>query len=712
MQKNFYCNLYSESNNKSNIDSIESYLNLINLPHISSNASDLCKNELTLFEIKKAIKELINKTPGPDGLPNEFYQIFIEDISKILQESYTESFNSGTLCESQRQGVIRLIPKKGKNLTDIKSWRPLSLLNSDYKILAKVIANRLKAILPEIINTDQVGYMANRFCGENTRLIADIIEYCKLDKKPCVILLADFEKAFDTIDWSFLKSCIKHFGFGLNFQKWINIMYTNIQSCVANNGFQTPYFRLYRGIRQGCPLSALLFLMAAEVIATVIRSSDIIKGITVKDISIKLCQLADDMTLFLSNNSSVSFALQLFEEFYRYAGLKLNKSKTEATIVYNDGTLHADQKLGITWIDKPFRTLGIWFALDSSEMIRLNISEKINKMKDILNIWQSRSLTLKGKITVLKSLIIPQILQLAYVLPFNKILLKELDDLCFSFLWSKKTHKIAKSVIIQPFDRGGLNMVSIFALYNSCKIMWMRRFCNSINAKWKVLSNYLMNIQKKMVYEKKLYKNIINKPLSPFYEDLLSIWFNFITTEPKTFNDLLEEPLYNNDLITIDEKSISFEYLDWQNVGISKVKDIVNNNILMDKTTLEGKLGKQIPEMKFNRIFSTVRSKIRNLPKTSLVDNSIPNLCLTDFSKVKNKQVYTHFVKTMYTTRTSQHKWLEYYPFLETNDWKKIYLPPSKLASNSFLISQQYKIINRFFNCNYKLSMWNTVPYS
>ena len=204
----------------------------------------------------------------------------------------------------------------------------------------QVIANRLKDILPEIINTDQIGYMANRFCGENTRLIADIIEYCKIYKKPCIILLADFEKAFDSINWSFLKSCIKRFGFGPNFQTWINVMYSNIQSCVSNNGYQTPYFRLYRGIRQGCPLSALLFLLAAEIVATVLRNTDSIKGITVNGISIKLCQLADDMTLFLSDDSSVCHALQIFEEFYRYAGLKLNKSKTEATIIYNNGSLH------------------------------------------------------------------------------------------------------------------------------------------------------------------------------------------------------------------------------------------------------------------------------------------------------------------------------------------------------------------------------------
>ena len=123
------------------------------------------------------------------------------------------------------------------------------------------------------------------------------------------------------------------------------------------------------------------------LLPAIIKNTDSIKGITVNGISIKLCQLADDMTLFLSNDSSVSHALQIFEEFYRYAGLKLNKSKTEATIIYDDGSLHSDDSLGITWISKPFKTLGFWFALESTEMGRLNVSEKIEKIKDMLNIW-------------------------------------------------------------------------------------------------------------------------------------------------------------------------------------------------------------------------------------------------------------------------------------------------------------------------------------
>ena len=298
-QQHFYSELYTESKGAFKHDCNKSYLRKLDLPQISQISRENCEKPITHAEINAAIKSLpLNKTPGPDGLPIEFYTKFWNDIADIVFNSYCDSFKSGMLTGTQRQGIICLIPKKGKDLTDLKSWRPLSILNTDYKILTKVLSNRLKIALSEIINPDQAGYMENRFCGENTRLIADIIDYTTLNKCPCIILLADFEKAFDSIPWNFLSSCLKSYGFGPNFQKWISTIYNNTESCVTNNGYQSRFFKLSRGIRQGCPLSALLFLIPAEVIATLIRNSNQVKGISLNNTNFKLCQLADDMTLF------------------------------------------------------------------------------------------------------------------------------------------------------------------------------------------------------------------------------------------------------------------------------------------------------------------------------------------------------------------------------------------------------------------------------
>ena len=286
-------------------------------------------------------------------------------ILEILFDSFRKSFESGQLSPRQKKGVITLIPKKDKDLTELNSWRPLSLLNTDYKILAKILANRLKPALSDIINPDQIGYMKNRFCGENTRLVVDVIDYCILTTKPCILLLADFEKAFDTINLSLLNKALQHFGFGKNFCNWIEILYNDIESCVTNNRYQSAFFKLF----------ALLFLIPAELIAIIIRNSSKIHGLTVNEKCIKLCQLADDMTLFLTDMLSVKQSLQLFEEFCRYAGLKLNKNKTEAIIIYNDGSLISDVSLGIKWVNKPFKTLGTWFSLNHEEMTKLNVTK-------------------------------------------------------------------------------------------------------------------------------------------------------------------------------------------------------------------------------------------------------------------------------------------------------------------------------------------------
>ena len=157
-----------------------------------------------------------------------------------------------------------------------------------------------------------------------------------------------------------------------------------MESCVTNNGHQSEYFKISRGIRQGCPHSALLFLLPAEIVAIIWRSLVNIKGIIMNHICIKLCQLADDMTLFLRDNSSVYEAIQVFEEFYRYAGLKLNKSKTIGIIVQNDGNLYEDEQLGICWTQNTFKTLRAHFSLDSEETKRLNIKEKMTTTRGLL----------------------------------------------------------------------------------------------------------------------------------------------------------------------------------------------------------------------------------------------------------------------------------------------------------------------------------------
>ena len=114
------------------------------------------------------------KTPGSDGIPAEFYKVFWNDISEHLVTSINHGYQKEQFSVTQRPGIIKLIPKKDAEPSLIKNWRPITLLNCDYKIAAKALANRLKKVLPKLVNSDQTGFMKGRFIGENIRLIGTI----------------------------------------------------------------------------------------------------------------------------------------------------------------------------------------------------------------------------------------------------------------------------------------------------------------------------------------------------------------------------------------------------------------------------------------------------------------------------------------------------------------------------------------------------------
>ena len=155
-----------------------------------------------------------NKTPDNDGLTKEFDKTFGDELKTPLMESVNQAFHSKILSISQREAVIKLIEKKDRDKRYIKNWRPISLLNVDTKILSKVISNKLKTVLPTLIFSKQTADVKNRFIGESGRLISDIIEISGCFNITGFLVTMDIEKAFDSLDHSFLISVLKKFGFG------------------------------------------------------------------------------------------------------------------------------------------------------------------------------------------------------------------------------------------------------------------------------------------------------------------------------------------------------------------------------------------------------------------------------------------------------------------------------------------------------------------
>ncbi len=190
----------------------------------------------------------------------------------------------------------------------------MSLLNQDYKLASKSIASRKKTDLSNVIHNDQTYFIKGRYIVENINQILNIMEEADQQDIPSVMIMIGFEKAFDSPEWSFVIKTLDQLNFGPSITHWVKSLYNNSQSCVVNNSWASESFKLQRGVRQGCPLSPYLFILAAEVLSSSIRESDNILGIKIQDIIHKICQYADDNILFMTFDvQSIDATIDTFE---------------------------------------------------------------------------------------------------------------------------------------------------------------------------------------------------------------------------------------------------------------------------------------------------------------------------------------------------------------------------------------------------------------
>ena len=563
-----------------------------------------------------------------DGLPAEFYKVFWKDVSSTLISALNYAYETGKLSITQRRGIIKLIPKKDAEPFFIKNWRPLTLLNSDYKIAAKSIANRLKPLLPDLINYDQTGFIRGRFIGENIRLIDSVICYTKENNIPGLLLFLDFEKAFDTIEWPFIRKTFQHFGFGSSILKWLNLFYCCPESCVLNNGWASDFFEIQKGVRQGCPLSPYLFVLAVEVLAKAIRENKSIKGIFVNGKEIKLSQYADDTTLILDGTKeSLIASLKTLDDFYEVSGLKLNDKKTEAFWIGANCNKDEISIVGrnFKWPKCKVKALGVWFSNDPEATATLNYNEKLDKVRNVLSCWKYRRLTLVGKITVLKSLVASQLVYVLSPLHTNVKIIKEVNKLFFSFLWNGKGDKIKRDIITNDYANGGLKMIDIQSFNKSLKATWIKKYLDEENqGKWKYFFDIELerfggtivltsNLNKKDTIENLKIKN-------NFIKEILSIWaevnFDENITSEKQF---LEQTLWYNSLIRIDNCPVF--YREWFDRGVTKVKHLKDeHNKFLSLAELQQKYSLKVCLLKYFGLVSALKS-LWTTCKTNCIKN-------------------------------------------------------------------------------------------
>ena len=385
----------------------DEYLNSIQLPVLEGQEIEMLKSEITKEEIKHALWQLApNKATGTQGIPPEFIHKFWPELHGILTQVIQTSSHDG-LCINESRGIISLVEKSGKDELLIKNWRPLSLLNTDYKILSKLLAVRLNKVIPRIIHNDQSGFIKNRGLTDNIMNLLSLIELCETENIPVLLISFDYEKAFARVEWQVLFKILHRIGFPQEYISMIKAMYKNIQSCTVNNGYTSEYINITRSLRQGCPISSSLFVVLIEVLGQKLREDKGTVGILVNKHEKQHEQYADDIwTLIHANQNNLNNLMKTMYEFSMATGQKINYDKTQIVRI---GSLR-DSK-AIYYVDKPIqwsegtKILGIEITANRERMYRKNFEILYEKMTKVLNMWEGRSLTLIGRILVVNTLV-------------------------------------------------------------------------------------------------------------------------------------------------------------------------------------------------------------------------------------------------------------------------------------------------------------------
>ena len=266
--------------------------------------------QITMTELTHCLSKTRNNTaPGASGFTGSFYKVFWSKIKFLVLQAVHEIHKNNVLPPSQRYGVVTIIPKADKDLLFIKNWRPLTLLNTLYKLISSCMSCRLKSVLSRLLGAHQKAYIPDRFISEVTRNLYDTFFHAKRHKLPGIALMVDFEKAFDSVSFEFILTTLKLFGFGPFFTSWIQILLGNTENSNFNgvtvvNGHVSNQFKIQRGCRQGDPIAGYLFVLCIEVLVLLIQNSKADPYTTRGNSPILNDTYADDLTVFLKYKSN------------------------------------------------------------------------------------------------------------------------------------------------------------------------------------------------------------------------------------------------------------------------------------------------------------------------------------------------------------------------------------------------------------------------
>ena len=664
---------------------------------LTAEQRSMVDEEITMSELDEAVKSFkANKTPGNSGLTAEFYQFFWSRIREVYLKAIIYAKRIGKLHLAARRGVIALIPKKDRDPDFLKNWRPLTMLNLDYKILAKVLANRMKKVLPDIISESRTGFMKNRQISNSLRVTIDI---SRKNKTVAGYLLSlDFEKCFDMISYDSIFGSLENLGFGREFIEWSKLLFTDFHSCTTNNGHFSEYLSVDRSCHQGCPAAPLYYLCCGEIMAREILSKTSIKGIKINDLENIISQFADDSQFFPDSKESCEEIIKVLNDIEANIRLRVNYEKSSIQRIANAPIFQCSKPL--QWDPGGAMVLGVDITSTATEKYQ-NIMSKVEAS---LASWKHRNLSLMGKVLVINSLVASLfVYTLQIEIGPDRQVIKKYNQMLHDFLWGKKKAKIPIELLQCDKDKGGLKLCNLEYKNLAIKATWLFRtdkYCKTQIQT--MIPGNLGTIFLEANLEGADVEKIINATeANDFWKETARTWFKIKEVWIKeNFPCTL---LWYNSKIKINGEVI---YLDKAaNKGINFLTDIVKEGKIIPFPNLMKKFPQAMNWLEYESLKSAIPKKLLQSEKTSsslwetILKNQNKSKCLYNILlKAQIIPINKKYVQIKTKVNVTEHK------------FQKAFKDIQKISNITKFRDFQYRLLVNGIHTNDRLFYWKIVP--
>lgn len=396
------------------------YLRKAMLPKITEEERECMETPISEEEVSKAIAGMaLGKSPGPDGFTLAYYRSFKEVLIPWLCQYFNGLGKDYEMSKEALKASITILLKEGKEKTLCSSYRPISLLNIDTKLYAKILAERLKGSMNALISPDQVGFIPKREGKDNGVRTLLMLQKTGEGGPPGLLLSIDAEKAFDRVDWGFMFLTLENMGLGPKMIQRIKTLYQYPTAEVGVNGVMSQPFEMANGTRQGCPLSPLLFVLSMEPLLATIRADPEIRGFRFGKDEHKVAAFADDILFYVADPITTLPKLMIaLKEYGELSNFQINFAKSEIlNINLNKSEIDTLKKEhSFRWTEE-LKYLGVKLARSNKKTFILNYLPLLDTIRTDCKNYAYKALSWIGRINVIKMFLLPKITYLFQMVP-------------------------------------------------------------------------------------------------------------------------------------------------------------------------------------------------------------------------------------------------------------------------------------------------------